>query len=64
MALVFGSYSCPNFRKSAELLKQLQKRYGARVTFFLIFVKEAHAEGQWQSGRNTQEDVALVLPPR
>ena len=33
MALVFGSYSCPNFRSSAEALKQLQKRYSGRVTF-------------------------------
>ena len=59
VALVFGSYSCPNFRGSAEALKQLQKRYGRRVNFFLVYVKEAHAEGQWQSGRNKREEVTL-----
>ena len=59
VALVFGSYSCPNFRESADALKQLQKRYADRVPFFLVYVKEAHAAGQWQSGRNTRADVTL-----
>lgn len=60
VTLIFGSYSCPNFRDSAETLKALQKRYGSRVPFLLIYVREAHAQGQWQSGRNAREDIALA----
>lgn len=52
VALIFGSYSCPNFRGAADQLKAMGQRYGARIPFLLIYVREAHAVGQWQSGRN------------
>jgi tetratricopeptide (TPR) repeat protein len=58
--LVFGSYSCPNFRASAEELKQLDRQYGARIPFLMVYVREAHAEGTWQSTRNEREGVELA----
>jgi tetratricopeptide (TPR) repeat protein len=60
VAIIFGSYSCPNFRASADALKSMQQRYGRRVPFLLVYVREAHATGQWQSTRNLREDVALA----
>ena len=58
--LIFGSYSCPNFRSSSDELKRLQKRYGSRIPFLLVYIREAHATGNWQSTRNEREGVTLV----
>jgi len=52
VVLVFGSYTCPNFRSSAEALKALQVKYGAKAQFLLVYIREAHADGDWQSTRN------------
>jgi tetratricopeptide (TPR) repeat protein len=60
VVLVFGSYSCPNFRSSAEALKSLYQRYGSRVPFFLVYIREAHATDNWQSTRNEREGVAIA----
>jgi peroxiredoxin len=57
--VVFGSYSCPNFRSSADELKRLNREYGARVPFLLVYIREAHANGAWQSTRNEREGVEL-----
>jgi tetratricopeptide (TPR) repeat protein len=59
VVLIFGSYTCPNFRSSAAALKALQAKYGAQARFLLIYIREAHAEGDWQSTRNEREGVAL-----
>jgi tetratricopeptide (TPR) repeat protein len=60
VVLVFGSYSCPNFRESAEALKSMYKRYEASVPFLLIYIREAHATGNWQSTRNERQNVSLA----
>lgn len=59
--VVFGSYSCPNFRSSADELKRLDQKYGAHIPFLLVYIREAHANGNWQSTRNEREGVEL--PP-
>jgi tetratricopeptide (TPR) repeat protein len=59
LVLVFGSYSCPNFRSSAEALKAMYKSYGSRLPFLLIYIREAHGSDNWQSTRNTREGVAV-----
>ncbi len=58
VVLVFGSYSCPNFRDAAEALKSLYQRYGSRAAFLLVYIREAHVNNNWQSGRNSAEPVA------
>ena len=62
VVLVFGSYSCPNFRASAEALNALFERYGRQASFFLVYIREAHAAGDWQSTRNVREGVAVASP--
>jgi tetratricopeptide (TPR) repeat protein len=61
--LVFGSYTCPKLRYSADALKRLHAAYGERIDFRLVYIREAHAEGgeeaQWQSTINKREGVAL-----
>ena len=59
VVLVFGSYSCPNFRSSAGALKAMYQSYGSRLSFLLIYIREAHGNNNWQSTRNVREGVAL-----
>lgn len=61
VVLVFGSYSCPNFRAAAHSLTDLQHRYGSQIPFRLIYIREAHTGETWQSTRNTRENVDV--PP-
>lgn len=57
--LVFASYTCPNFRAAAPTLNRLYSTYKARVPFYLIYIREAHSTGDWQSTRNRREGVAM-----
>lgn len=59
VVLVFGSYSCPNFRSSADALKAMYQSYGSRLPFLLVYIREAHGSDNWQSTRNTREGVTL-----
>jgi tetratricopeptide (TPR) repeat protein/thiol-disulfide isomerase/thioredoxin len=59
VVLVFGSYSCPNFRGAAASLSQLEKRYGAKASFLLVYIREAHTAETWESGRNSREGVSV-----
>jgi tetratricopeptide (TPR) repeat protein len=61
VVLVFGSYSCPNFRGAAASLRDLEKRYGAKTPFLLVYIREAHTMETWESGRNSREGVSV--PP-
>jgi len=57
--LVFGSYTCPNFRGAAGTLNRLYAEYKDRIPFYLIYIREAHPTGKWQSTRNEREEIAL-----
>ncbi len=59
VVLVFGSYSCPNFRYASEALNALFERFGRQAPFFLIYIREAHASGDWQSTTNIREGVTV-----
>jgi len=59
VVLVFGSYTCPNFRASADALNALYRHYGHQAPFFLVYIREAHAAENWQSTRNEREGIAL-----
>src|SRR5207244_1437956 len=38
VVMVFGSYTCPNFRGSADSLNILFQRYRDQARFFLIYI--------------------------
>ncbi len=65
VALVFGSYTCPKLRSSADDLKRLAARYHEQVEFRLVYITEAHApaagDSAWQSTINEKEHIEL--PP-
>src|SRR5208337_1071684 len=60
VVLVFGSYSCPNFRASADALNALFQHYGQQTPFFLVYIREAHSAGDWQSTQNVREGIAVA----
>lgn len=57
--LVFGSYTCPNFRRAAPELNRLAAAYGGAMPFLLVYIREAHSDADWQSTRNERENVTL-----
>jgi peroxiredoxin len=58
--LAFGSYTCPQFRHGAPVLARLQERYRGRVEFRLVYIREAHPQGEaWQSTVNERQGVSL-----
>jgi tetratricopeptide (TPR) repeat protein len=58
--LVFGSYTCPNFRAAAAALNRLYSEYKGRIAFYLIYIREAHTDAGWQSTRNERAGISLA----
>lgn len=57
--LVFGSYTCPNFRGAASTLNRLYPAYKDDVPFYLIYIREAHSTQDWASTQNQREGITL-----
>lgn len=57
--LIFGSYTCPNFRSAAPALDQLYAKYGQKAAFLLVYIREAHGSTTWQSTRNERAGVTM-----
>ncbi len=57
--LVFGSYTCPNFRGAAAILNQLYSEYKSQIPFYLIYIREAHSTADWMSTQNQREGIVL-----
>jgi tetratricopeptide (TPR) repeat protein len=60
VVLVLGSYTCPKFRSQAGALKALYTRYHDRAEFLLVYIREAHGAGSWQSTVNQREGIDLA----
>jgi tetratricopeptide (TPR) repeat protein len=61
VVLIFGSYTCPQFRGASAALNELADKYASRMRFLLVYVKEAHGSSAWESTINEREGV--VMPP-
>jgi Flp pilus assembly protein TadD len=58
--LVFGSLTCPQFRHGTPVLNRLYERFAKQVAFRLVYIREAHPEGEaWQSTINERDGVSL-----
>jgi iodothyronine deiodinase-like protein len=62
VALIFGSYTWPPFRAQAGHLEELHRRFGDRVEFFVIYIREAHPTDEWQVESNESEGVTFEQP--
>jgi tetratricopeptide (TPR) repeat protein len=58
--LVFGSYTCPNFRVAAPELNNLARRYGPGASFLMVYIREAHSTDLWQSTINERQHILLA----
>ena len=60
VVLVLGSYTCPKFRSQVPVLNALYERYHERAEFLLVYIREAHGAGSWQSTVNQREGIDLA----
>jgi tetratricopeptide (TPR) repeat protein len=57
IVLLFGSYTCPNFREQAATLNALAGKYHSTVPFLLVYIREAHTGDTWQSTINQRQGI-------
>ena len=62
VVLTFGSYTCPPYRSLSPALKPLQDRYGDRVEFLAVYVREAHPTDGWATEGNSRIGIELKQP--
>jgi tetratricopeptide (TPR) repeat protein len=55
--LLFGSYTCPNFRGQANAVNALADKYHSAVPFLLVYIREAHTGDTWQSTINQRQGI-------
>jgi thiol-disulfide isomerase/thioredoxin len=62
VVLVFGNFTCGPFRARFGSLEELKKRYGDRVEFLAIYVREAHPTDGWRMSSNDDVGIAIKQP--
>jgi len=62
VALFFGSYTSPAFRTQLQALEAVAARLRDRVAFFIVYIKEAHAEDAWVQTYNRRSGISLKEP--
>ena len=58
--LAFGSFTSPSFRQRAIGLDELRRDFGARVSFLVVYTREAHPAGTWEVDRNHDEEISIA----
>lgn len=57
IVLLFGSYTCPNFRAQAAAINALAHKHRSAIPFLLVYIKEAHTGDTWESTVNQREGI-------
>ncbi|MBC8106446.1 MAG: hypothetical protein H7Z14_07650 [Anaerolineae bacterium] len=60
LLLTFGSFTSPSFRQRAVALDELRRDHGARVSFLVVYTREAHPAGTWEVDRNRDEEISIA----
>ena len=56
--LIFGSYTCPPFRRQVGALNNLYRTYGDVAEFFVVYIREAHAaDSDWPEPVAEEENI-------
>lgn len=58
--LITGSFTCPMTASSNPILKQLHGRFGARIEFVTLYVREAHPGEHRDQARTAEEKNAAA----
>lgn len=59
VVIEFGSYTCPVFRSRVDAIRALQKEFGDRVNWVMIYTREAHPSDGWVQRRNQMEGIDI-----
>jgi hypothetical protein len=62
VVLAFGSYTSPAFRQSLPRLQNLAGQFEGRVQVVIVYIKEAHAEDEWQVDDNREMEIDYLQP--
>ena len=62
VALIFGSYTCPPFRREIPAVQEVFETYRDRASFYLVYVEEAHARDVWPLASNVKANVVYETP--
>jgi len=62
VTLVFGSYSSPMLRDRVAGLNQLTLQEETRAEIYLVYTREMHPAGGWESDRNQLDHVTVQQP--
>jgi len=62
VVLVFGSYTCPPFRKEMPAVNKVYEDYRDRATFYFVYIEEAHARDVWPLASNERDKVVYATP--
>jgi thiol-disulfide isomerase/thioredoxin len=60
VVLVFGSYTCPPFRKEMPEVNKVYKDYQDRAAFYFVYLEEAHARDIWPLKSNEKDKVVFA----
>jgi thiol-disulfide isomerase/thioredoxin len=62
VVLMFGNFSCGPFRSQVPPVEALKTRYGDRVEFVGVYVREAHPTDGWRMASNDKVGVSVKQP--
>ncbi len=60
VVLLFGSYSCPMFRRQFGGLKQIHEQYKDRAEFLMVYIQEAHPSDGITLRENHYEGIRIA----
>jgi len=62
LVLIFGNFTCVQFRALASSIEALTKRYKGRAGFLMVYTREAHPVDGWQLPDNRQDGIDTAQP--
>jgi hypothetical protein len=62
LVLVFGSFTCPPFRRNTGDIGKLYEDYKDRAEFLQVYIREAHPLDEWQMTANHRDNVVYAQP--
>jgi peroxiredoxin len=60
VVLVFGSFTCPPFRKEVPAVNKVYEDYKDRARFYFVYIEEAHASDVWPLASNVRDKVVYA----
>jgi peroxiredoxin len=59
VVLTFGSITCPPYRQRFPGVEGLRQRYGDKVEFLAVYIREAHAADGWVLESNPRANIVV-----